>query len=124
MRLRIHNFLQCNKPKCPSPFPLGLQVTSVKQKEAPFDKNALLKFLERVNYPVLRAAAAVVDIVLPEDPSTISLEDEATARLIHSVLNEVIVVDGQLSCAGCGRAFPIRESICSFVNFTDPETTQ
>ncbi|KAL0244638.1 hypothetical protein GEMRC1_008720 [Eukaryota sp. GEM-RC1] len=121
MRLRIHNLVQCSNQCCTAPYPLKLSVTEVVEKPAPYDKTLVLRLLERMEYSVLVEAAQAVNISIPEVLALDYGENEELCKQYHRLLNEVVVKFGSLTCTSCGRVYPIKETICSFINFTEPE---
>ncbi|KAL0219917.1 hypothetical protein P9112_005570 [Eukaryota sp. TZLM1-RC] len=122
MRLRVHNIVQCCKPRCPSAYPLSLSVISHEVTEHPFDRDLLKNLMQKIDYPVLLSSASFLDVSLPESLPPSFLEDEDLCRQLHRILNEVDIVEGTLTCSGCQRVYPIKETVCSFVNFVEPAT--
>jgi multifunctional methyltransferase subunit TRM112 len=97
MRLLTHNMLLCPRTKA---YPLTLEATQVDDVEAEFSRDFILRMLPRLDWSVLRTAAAALKVpgladALPEDPPTDDDTDDVL-KAVHAALLEWHVVEGRL----------------------------
>jgi multifunctional methyltransferase subunit TRM112 len=113
MKILTHNMLCCLK--CDH-FPLNIHATD--KQEQPQDENFefITHMLPKIDYPALRQAASDLNIVgLPETLPDNITENEQALRSLHKLLLEVTVVEGELVCPNCSRAYSIKNKIPNMV---------
>ena len=112
MKLFTHNILRCNKKGVKEGYPLIIEATEVEDVKVDFNPDFVRSVFERVNYAALRCATVALKRgPLPDAVSEEMLEDEKFLRVLHHVLFEIVVTEGQLVCPESGRKFPINKGI-------------
>jgi multifunctional methyltransferase subunit TRM112 len=119
MRLLTHNMLLCPRTKS---YPLALEATEVDDVEADFSREFILRMLPRLDWPVLRTAAAALNVpgladALPAEQPTEKDTDEVL-RAVHAALLEWHVVEGRL-VSPKGPVYSISAGIPNLVS-TEP----
>ncbi|KAJ1449640.1 hypothetical protein M885DRAFT_534970 [Pelagophyceae sp. CCMP2097] len=111
MRLITHNMLTSNVKGVEDGYPLTIEVTTLETQEADFDATFVSNMLPKLDYEVLRSAAAAIGAGdLPPLPAD-DARDDAFLREVHHALLEVHIVEGALLCPKTGRRFPITNGI-------------
>eukprot|EP00611_Tribonema_gayanum_P018382 TRINITY_DN31477_c0_g1_i1.p1 TRINITY_DN31477_c0_g1~~TRINITY_DN31477_c0_g1_i1.p1 ORF type:complete len:123 (-),score=21.95 TRINITY_DN31477_c0_g1_i1:24-392(-) len=112
MRLITHNLLKSNVRGVEG-YPLIIEAETVREQESEFSADFIHNMLGKLEWGVLRDAAATLGLEaqLPESVSEADKEDEDFLRRVHHVLLEVQVVEGALVCPKTGRRYPIKEGI-------------
>ncbi|GAA5844190.1 hypothetical protein JCM11251_006712 [Rhodosporidiobolus azoricus] len=118
VRLITQNLLSCPSRACayPTNFPLSFRnVTKLEQAEAEFSEEFLRGVMSRLEWQALRQSAAELgNTDLPEQspdltqPDSISLD---LLKVLHHVLLEIVVADGEMVCPQCAHVFRIKDSI-------------
>lgn len=117
MRLLTHNLLACHAKGCGSSsnnFPLQLRNVQLELIDAEYNPVFLKGFLPKLAWPALVATARQLgDTTLPEQaPDFITSEpSEEFFQLLHHVLLEVHVAEGEMICPNCSHIYPIRNGI-------------
>jgi multifunctional methyltransferase subunit TRM112 len=128
MRLLTHSHLVCVRRGCPKQFPLQLAPTKVEQEETECNEELILHLLPTLDYPVLYSAASVCglesDLPKPgEEKDSLDINElskgtqERTEeairmiQLLHTILLDTHVMEGNLVCEGCSRKYPIQQGI-------------
>lgn len=94
----------------------------MEEVEAEFNAEFIVRMLPRINWAVLSAVAAQLDLgALPAEAPADAENDEAFLQLAHHVLLEVDVKEGALTCPESGRVFPITNGIPNML-LNDDET--
>lgn len=94
-------------------FPLGIKPNRVEVQEVDFNPDFITRILPKIDWPALRQAATEVGHGdgLPEMlPESID-GDEAAQKMLHNILLQVEVLEGELVCPETGRKFPIQNGI-------------
>jgi multifunctional methyltransferase subunit TRM112 len=78
MKLLTHNMLQSNVKGVKNPYPLGIQATKVNILSIPYNASFTKSMMSRIDYAVLRMAAAAVRIVFSSHSILFSLPSLAT----------------------------------------------
>jgi uncharacterized protein YbaR (Trm112 family) len=115
MRLLTHNMLQCPRTKA---YPLVLTATEVDDVEVDYRREFVLRMVPRLDWAVLRAAAAALNVAglvdrLPLEPPGADASDEVL-RPVHAALMEWHVVEGRLACEG-GPVYAISGGIPNLI---------
>uniref|UniRef100_V5GM64 Uncharacterized protein n=2 Tax=Kalmanozyma brasiliensis (strain GHG001) TaxID=1365824 RepID=V5GM64_KALBG len=117
MRLLTHNLLACHAKACQTTsnnFPLLLKDVQLELIEAEQNDTFIKGFLPKLDWPALvKTARSLGDTSLPDQGPDASqpLEDEALIKLLHHVLLEIHVVEGQMICPNCQHIYQIRSGI-------------
>jgi multifunctional methyltransferase subunit TRM112 len=110
MRLLTHNQLVCVRKGCQNAFPLQLTFLRVEQEDSEPNASMVLHLLPRLEYPVLLACAKALRIDgLPDAlPESINIVDHRDLlELLHTVLFDIHVVTGSLTCPVCSHIYDI-----------------
>lgn len=111
MRLLTHNMLQCPITKS---YPLTLETSEVDEVEVDYRREFVLRMLPRLNWDVLRSAAAALNVPgLAESlPAEVPAEDatDEVLRPVHAALMQWHVVEGLLR-SGEGPTYVISGGI-------------
>jgi len=113
VRLITHNLLACHVKNCTQTkgFPLAFNDIRVETREAEFNSEFLKSFFERkVDWDALvNAAKQLGDTSLPvERPEMV---DDDFLKLLHHVLLEIHVEEGEMICPNCKHVYKIRDGI-------------
>ncbi|TDH71256.1 hypothetical protein CCR75_002784 [Bremia lactucae] len=140
MRLLTHNMLVCNVKACtntagrdagayPLNFPLRIapEMDGVVVLETQFSKSFMLHIMNSIDYPALchttkEARCNILgrrryylnhpDVpILPEQMPTDLVNHENLLQLIHRVIFNTNIVEGELICNNCGRCYPITNAV-------------
>ena len=109
MRLVTHNFLKSNVKGATTGYPLTVEATELSTEDVEFDRDLILRLLEKIDYDVLREAAKALNAELPTEKA--SDDDDDFLKRVHHVLLEIHVVEGALVCPDTGRRYPITNGI-------------
>ncbi|CAD7957147.1 unnamed protein product [Amoebophrya sp. A120] len=137
MRLLTHNMLQCNKKGVQNGFPLRIKASKIVYEETEFNAVFIAAMVRKVEYPAL--LKAIEDIrhcsivredggpenmsdnnesepvpelpVLPAELPDNWEDDEALLEKLHTILLDVLLIDGSLVCPESGREFPVEKGI-------------
>ncbi|CAF1039741.1 unnamed protein product [Rotaria sp. Silwood1] len=114
MKLITHNMLTSNILKgVTKGFPLKIKADKVEHISVDYNRDFVARIIPRIEYDALRAA--VNDLGLNESlPETISenlQQDDEFLKIMHRVLLEYEVEEGELICPETGRKFPISKGI-------------
>uniref|UniRef100_A0A7S1I6R3 Multifunctional methyltransferase subunit TRM112-like protein n=1 Tax=Eutreptiella gymnastica TaxID=73025 RepID=A0A7S1I6R3_9EUGL len=114
MRLLTHNLL-CG-PK--GGYPLKLKVDSLEELEAEFDGEYVKRLIGKIEWNGLLSVLNDLhmqgffkEIQMPADPPPFDCEDEELLKMLHHVLNEIKVIDGQLECPDTHATFTVKDGI-------------
>jgi len=110
MKLITHNLLICNKKGCVvNNFPLRIRASATEQRETEYNEKFIKHMLVKLDWPAIVQASKDLNFQVPE---TLPEEkDEAFYRILHSVLNELHIIEGILVCPNCNREYPIDKGI-------------
>lgn len=114
MKLITHNMLtsKCLKGVV-SGYPLTIKATKCKVEETDFNPEFICRFIPKLDYSVLWAAADSIGYSehLPKSLIENYEENEDFLRKVHKALMEVEILEGTLTCPETGREFPIVRGI-------------
>lgn len=118
MRLLTHNQLVCIVKGCGSSRALRVEATKVEQEETEPNLEFVANVMGKVDYAALHEVAVQVGIEgLPApgavpDFTRLSVDEHGDLlRLLHRVLLDTHVEEGQLVCQECSRAYPVQRGI-------------
>ncbi|CAI5725987.1 unnamed protein product [Hyaloperonospora brassicae] len=129
MRLLTHNMLVCHVKACadtagrvtdgrPLNFPLSIapEMDGVVVLETQYSKKFMLHIMRSIDYSALCYTTKELnhpDVpILPEQISIDDLaEQEDLLKLIHRVLFDTNIVEGELLCRNCGRSYPVSNAV-------------
>lgn len=118
MKLFTHNLLKCNGKKCTTNnYPLKIIAKKLDTQQVTFNIEMMEKFLKKVDVNALMQGAKDIGM-LKNDYSNLKEEDSKNTELmkeLHSLLFEVVLVDGELVCNGCGLTYPVKNGIADMV---------
>ncbi|KAG2234258.1 hypothetical protein BDF21DRAFT_359800 [Thamnidium elegans] len=113
MRLITHNMLQCHVKNCNNNnFPLRFEDVQVELIEADFNPEFLSNMLNKIEWDALYNTAIQLGInTLPAQMPEDAEENEEFLKLVHNVLLETHVQQGQMVCPNCAHVYKIRDGI-------------
>lgn len=89
-------------------FPLMLEIEDMEVVEAEFDHDFLVRMIPSLEWQAVVAAASAVGLEgIPEIWQDDLVEDNDFLKAMHSLLMEIHVTTGTLTCPESGRKFPI-----------------
>ncbi|GAB9465769.1 hypothetical protein Gpo141_00003162 [Globisporangium polare] len=124
MRLLTHNMLVCNVKACADtagreaglrPLNFPLRMDGVVVAETVFSKPFMLHIMKTIDYAALCETTKELshpDVpILPDTiPEDLTNEDELL-KLIHRVIFDTNIVEGELVCNNCARSYPITHAV-------------
>ncbi|KAG3057809.1 hypothetical protein PI124_g23264 [Phytophthora idaei] len=128
MRLLTHNMLVCHVKACadtagreagvrPLNFPLRIapEMDGVVVLETQYSKSFMLHIMKSIDYPALCHTTKELNHpevpILPEQiPADLAEQDELL-KLIHRVIFDTNIVEGELICSNCGRSYAITNAV-------------
>ncbi|CAH0486687.1 unnamed protein product [Peronospora farinosa] len=124
MRLLTHNMLVCHVKACadtagrdvdarPLNFPLKMDGVVVLKTQ--FSKSFMLHIMRSIDYPALCHTTKELNHpevpTLPEHlPADLSEQDDLL-KLIHRVIFDTNIVEGELVCNNCGRSYQVSNAV-------------
>ncbi|KAI9481273.1 MAG: hypothetical protein EXX96DRAFT_566089 [Benjaminiella poitrasii] len=113
MRLITHNMLQCHVKDCnTNNFPLRFEDVQIELIEADFNPDFLANMLNKIEWEALVNTAIQLGInTLPTEMPENAEENEEFLKLVHNVLLETHVQQGQMICPNCSHVYKIRDGI-------------
>ncbi|CAH0486688.1 unnamed protein product [Peronospora farinosa] len=128
MRLLTHNMLVCHVKACadtagrdvdarPLNFPLKIvpEMDGVVVLKTQFSKSFMLHIMRSIDYPALCHTTKELNHpevpTLPEHlPADLSEQDDLL-KLIHRVIFDTNIVEGELVCNNCGRSYQVSNAV-------------
>ena len=120
MKAITHNILICNIKKCEESkknFPFIIIANKVENKASKFDINLTKKIYESLDKEALNEFCKDLNIVkydFTKVDDNIKNQNEFW-EYVHKVIDETLVVEGNLKCPNCQREFPIINGIADMV---------
>ena len=120
MKAITHNILMCNIKKCEESkknFPFIIIANKVENKASKFDINLTKKIYESLDKEALNEFCKDLNIVkydFTKVDDNIKNQNEFW-EYVHKVIDETLVVEGNLKCPNCQREFPIINGIVDMV---------
>uniref|UniRef100_A0A7S1FUJ5 Multifunctional methyltransferase subunit TRM112-like protein n=1 Tax=Corethron hystrix TaxID=216773 RepID=A0A7S1FUJ5_9STRA len=137
MRLLTHNFLISNVKGTEKGYPLKIEADDVVEEPSPVNPAFIWKILPKLDWTVVRSASlSIADKVdppldaLPEErprppgdyPDELpndEVEVDPVLKLVHRILMDVHVINGNLICPDTSRVFSIKDGIPNMVLHDD-----
>ena len=120
MKAITHNILICNIKKCEESkknFPFIIIANKVENKASKFDINLTKKIYESLDKEALNEFCKDLNMVkydFTKVDDNIKKENEFW-EYVHKVIDETLVINGNLKCPNCQREFPIKNGIVDMV---------
>ena len=120
MKAITHNILICNIKKCEESkknFPFIIITNKVENKASKFDINLTKKIYESLDKEALNEFCKDLNIVkydFTKVDDNVKNQNEFW-EYVHKVIDETLVVEGNLKCPNCQREFPIINGIVDMV---------
>ena len=120
MKAITHNILICNIKKCEESkknFPFIIIANKVENKASKFDINLTKKIYESLDKEALNEFCKDLNIVkydFTKVDDNIKNQNEFW-EYVHKIIDETLVVEGNLKCPNCQREFPIINGIVDMV---------
>ena len=120
MKAITHNILICNIKKCEESkknFPFIIIANKVENKASKFDINLTKKIYESLDKEALNEFCKDLNIVkydFTKVDDKVKNQNEFW-EYVHKVIDETLVVEGNLKCPNCQREFPIINGIVDMV---------
>ena len=120
MKAITHNILMCNIKKCEESkknFPFIIIANKIENKVSKFDINLTKKIYDSLDKEALNEFCKDLNIVkydFTKVDDNIKKHNEFW-EYVHKVIDETLVVEGNLKCPNCQREFPIINGIVDMV---------
>ena len=120
MKAITHNLLVCNIKKCEESkknFPFIIIANKVENKVSNFDINLTKKLFESLDKEALNEFCKDLNIFkydFTKLDDNIKKENEF-CEYVHKVIDETLIIEGNLKCPNCQREFPIINGIVDMV---------
>ena len=120
MNAITHNILMCNIKKCEESkknFPFIIIANKIENKVSKFDINLTKKIYDSLDKEALNEFCKDLNIVkydFTKVDDNIKNQNEFW-EYVHKVIDETLVVEGNLKCPNCQREFPIINGIVDMV---------
>ena len=120
MKAITHNILMCNIKKCEESkknFPFIILANKIENKVSKFDINLTKKIYDSLDKEALNEFCKDLNIVkydFTKVDDNIKNQNEFW-EYVHKVIDETLVVEGNLKCPNCQREFPIINGIVDMV---------
>ena len=120
MKAITHNILMCNIKKCEESkknFPFIILANKIENKVSKFDINLTKKLYDSLDKEALNEFCKDLNIVkydFTKVDDNIKNQNEFW-EYVHKVIDETLVVEGNLKCPNCQREFPIINGIVDMV---------
>ena len=120
MKAITHNILMCNIKKCEESkknFPFLIIANKIENKVSKFDINLTKKIYDSLDKEALNEFCKDLNIVkydFTKVDDNIKNQNEFW-EYVHKVIDETLVVEGNLKCPNCQREFPIINGIVDMV---------
>ena len=120
MKAITHNILMCNIKKCEESkknFPFIIIANKIENKVSKFDINLTKKIYDSLDKEALNEFCKDLNIVkydFTKVDDNIKNQNEFW-EYVHKVIDETLVVEGNLKCPNCQREFPIINGIVDMV---------
>ncbi|CAI5700701.1 unnamed protein product [Peronospora effusa] len=124
MRLLTHNMLVCHVKACADtagrdadarPLNFPLRMDGVVVLETQFSKSFMLHIMRSIDYPALCHTTKELNHpevpTLPEHLPTDLSEQDDLLKLIHRVIFDTNIVEGELVCNNCGRSYQVSNAV-------------
>ena len=120
MKAITHNILVCNIKKCEESkknFPFIIIANKVENKVSPFDINLTKIMYESLDKEALNEFCKDLNIFKYDFTK---VDDDVKKgnefwEYVHKVIDETLIVEGNLKCPNCQREFPIINGIVDMV---------
>ena len=120
MKAITHNILMCNIKKCEESkknFPFIIIANKIENKVSKFDINLTKKIYDSLDKEALNEFCKDLNIVkydFTKVDDKVKNQNEFW-EYVHKVIDETLVVEGNLKCPNCQREFPIINGIVDMV---------
>ena len=120
MKAITHNLLICNIKKCEESkknFPFIIIPNKVENKPSKFDIDLTKKLFEQLDKEALNEFCKDLNMVkydFTKIDDNIQKETEFW-EYVHKVIDETLIIEGNLKCPNCQREFPIINGIADMV---------
>ena len=120
MKAITHNILICNIKKCEESkknFPFIIIANKVENKHSKFDIELTKKLYESLDKEALNEFCKDLNMVkydFTKIDDNIKKENEFW-EYVHKVIDETLIIEGNLKCPNCQREFPIINGIPDMV---------
>jgi multifunctional methyltransferase subunit TRM112 len=110
MRLLTHNMLQCHVKGCTSNnYPLALSNCTLETMDVEFELAFVEGMLAKLDYAALYNTCIDLGMQIPSEVPEVP--DEEFLIGLGRVLMKVRVLEGDMTCRGCGHVYPIKNAI-------------
>ncbi len=120
MKAITHNVLMCNTKKCSGTdknYPLIIKPLNIKENQVEFDEEQTKIWFDRQDKRGLNEFCKDLNIVkydFTKVDDNVKNQNEFW-EYVHKVIDETLVVEGNLKCPNCQREFPIINGIVDMV---------
>ncbi|KAK5580679.1 hypothetical protein RB653_000702 [Dictyostelium firmibasis] len=112
MKILTHNMMACTKKQCMGKgFPLKVECTEQIVLEQEFNYEFTKNIYPKLDWAGIAEISKKFNIPIQLDTTKHSLEDEEFLKTLHSLLCNLKVITGSLTCPNCQRVYPIDKGI-------------
>lgn len=119
MKLFTHNLLMCNKKGCSiNNYPLKIIPTKIINVPHEYNKDSLIRFIQKIDFNGLKSACNDLNIQLKCDFEQLTDEQKKSKEFLdymNNLLYEIIIQDGIIKCNNCGREYKIENGITNLM---------
>ena len=119
MKLFTHNILMCNKKGCTiNNYPLKIIATKIINVPHEYNKDSLIRFIQKIDFNGLKSACNDLNIQLKCDFEQLTDEQKKSKEFLdymNNLLYEIIIQDGIIKCNNCGREYQIENGITNLI---------
>ena len=114
MRLISINILCCRVKNCKGgEKSLELKVDKFEEVKKDLNREALLKMLDMMDWVLIVELSSIIKVNIPDNrPSEI---DDDLMNMLHRLIFEIDILEGNLKCSSCDRLYPIIDGIPNLI---------
>ena len=109
----------CNKKGCSiNNYPLKIIPTKIINVPHEYNKDSLIRFIQKIDFNGLKNACNDLNIQLKCDFEQLTDEQKKSKEFLdymNNLLYEIIIQDGIIKCNNCGREYQIENGITNLI---------
>ena len=120
MKAITHNILVCNIKKCEDSkknYPFIIIANKIENKPSEFDIDLTKKIYESLDKEGLNQFCKDLNLVKYDFTKIVDniLKEKEFWEYVHKIIDETLIIEGNLKCPNCQREFPIINGIVDMV---------
>ena len=120
MKAITHNILVCNIKKCEDSkknYPFIIIANKIENKPSEFDIDLTKKIYESLDKEGLNQFCKDLNLVKYDFTKIVDniLKEKEFWEYVHKIIDETLIIEGNLKCPNCQREFPIINGIADMV---------